>query len=109
MFASSHRDSFSRLAVLSANLTRQSADMPGTVRAHRSARPRSTGLAGSGGTAVPSSRTGMKDGSRPRYSLAPAMSRLRLKISRKWSSKKNTQTYQSVMRSSSGAVASGWV
>jgi hypothetical protein len=58
---------------------------------------------------MPVESTGMKSASLSRYSFAPAMSPLRLKISRKWSSKKNTHTYQSVMRSSSTAEASGWV
>jgi hypothetical protein len=107
MLASSQRDSFSRLRVLSANRLRQSRDMLGTVRGHRSARPASTGLVGSG--TVRSAPIGMKRASRLRYSLPPRRSPVRLKTSRKWSSKKKTQTYQSVIRPSSTASHSGWV
>lgn len=107
MLASSHSDSLSRLRVLTAKRSRQASVMAGTVRAHRSARPASTGLVGSG---KPSARSmGMKAGSRSRYSLPPLRSRVRLNISRKWSSKKNTHTYQSVTRASCSASQSGWV
>lgn len=64
MFESSHRDSFRRCLVLSANRSRQPCDMCGTVRAHRSASPASTGLVGSG-TGVDRSM-GMKAGRRSR-------------------------------------------
>ncbi len=46
---------------------------------------------------------------RSRYAFAPAVSRVRLNASRKWSSKKNTHTYQSVIRSSAAASQSGCV
>lgn len=89
------------------NRSRQSADIEGTVRRHRSARPASTGLVGSG---KPSARSmGMKAASRSRYALAPTRSCERLKVSRKWSSKKKTHTYQSVTSDSASASQSGWV
>lgn len=91
-----------------ANRRRQSADMAGdVVRAHRSARPASTGFSGSG-TGVPGSR-GMNSGSRSRWALPPTRSWVRLYFSRKWSSKKNTHTYQSVIRDSAGPSQSGCV
>ncbi len=64
MLDSSHSDSFSRLRVLSAKRSRQSADLPGTVRAHRSASPASTGLVGSRHPRTGS--IGMKAGNRSR-------------------------------------------
>lgn len=64
MLASSHSDSLSRFSVATANLARQASDMLGTVRAHRSASPASTGLVGSG-IGAPRS-IGMKAGSRSR-------------------------------------------
>lgn len=64
MLESSQIDSFSRCSVLSRNRARQSSDMCGTVRAHRSARPASTGLVGSGNPSLRS--IGMKAGSRSR-------------------------------------------
>ena len=83
------------------------ATSPGTVRAHRSASPASTGLSGSG---VARRRSiGMKAGSRSRYPLPPSRSCVRLNSSRKWSSKKKTHTYQSVTRDSAAAEQSGWV
>jgi hypothetical protein len=106
MLASSHRDSNRRLIVLSRNRLRQPIDMAGAVRAHRSISPSSTGFSGSG--VSPRSR-GMNSGIRSRYALAPLVSLVRLNASRKWSSKKNTHTYQSVTRSSAGASQSGWV
>ncbi len=64
MLESSQSDSLSRCSVLTAKRARQSADMLGTVRAQRSARPASTGLTGSG---IPAERSsGMKAGSRSR-------------------------------------------
>ncbi len=109
MLDSSHSDSLSRFSVLSANRARQSADIDGTVLAHRSASPASTGLAGAGGGAAGSSSSGMNSGSRSRYALPPERSWVRLNSSRKWSSKKKTHTYQSVTSARSSAVASGWV
>lgn len=107
MLDSSHRDSLSRCSVLSAKRLRQSVDMAGTVRAHRSARPASTGFRGSG---MPCSRSiGMKAGSRSRYALPPSRSCVRLNASRKWSSKKKTHTYQSVTRDRAGPEQSGCV
>ena len=53
----------------------QSVDMLGTVRVHRSERPRSTGLVG---VSVITPSTGMNARSLSRYSLAPARSRVRL-------------------------------
>src|SRR5580658_1807319 len=67
MLPSSHSDSLSRLAVVVANLARQAGDIAGTVRGHRSASPRSTGLAGSGRPAPP---VGMNARRRSRYALA---------------------------------------
>lgn len=81
--------------------------MPGTVRAHRSASPASTGFVGSGVRAPRS--IGMKAGSRSRYFFPPSRSGVRLNSSRKWSSKKNTHTYQSVTRDRVSAEQSGWV
>lgn len=107
MFESSHKDSLSRFAVDSANRARQASDIAGTVLVHRSASPASTGLAGSG-VAAPLS-IGMKAGSRSRYFLPPSLSGVRLKSSRKWSSKKKTHTYQSVTRDSASDEQSGWV
>lgn len=86
---------------------RQSADIAGTVRVHRSASPASTGFRGSGIPAASSS--GMNSGSRSRWALPARRSWLRLYFSRKWSSKKKTHTYQSVMRESAGPSQSGWV
>src|SRR6185436_5485150 len=48
MLDSSHIDSLSRCSVETANRLRQSVDIEGTVRAHRSASPASTGFSGSG-------------------------------------------------------------
>ncbi len=107
MLASSHNDSFSRFLVASAKRSRQASDMPGTVRAHRSASPASTGLTGSG-VGAPRS-IGMKAGSRSRYALPPSRSGVRLNSSRKWSSKKKTHTYQSVTRDRASAEQSGCV
>ncbi len=107
MFASSQSDSLSRFRVLSANRTRQSSPIAGTVRRQRSASPASTGLVGSGISAAGSA--GMNSGSRSRYALPPTRSLVRLKTSRKWSSKKNTHTYQSVTSDNTSADASGWV
>lgn len=107
MLASSHIDSLRRLRVDSENRSRQSADMAGTVRSHRSFRPASTGFVVSGN---PSERSiGMKAASRSRYALAPSRSWERLYISRKWSSKKKTHTYQSVTRFSASTSQSGCV
>jgi hypothetical protein len=107
MLDSSHRDSFSRCSVATAKRRRQSCDIFGTVRAHRSARPASTGFSGPG-TGVERS-SGMNRGSRSRWALPATRSGLRLYFSRKWSSKKKTHTYQSVMRERSGPSQSGWV
>ena len=81
--------------------------MLGTVRAHRSASPASTGFVGSGVRAPRS--IGMNAGSRSRYCLPPSRSGVRLNSSRKWSSKKNTHTYQSVTSDRASAEQSGWV
>jgi hypothetical protein len=75
MLASSHNDSSSRFLVLSANRRRQSIDIAGTVRVHRSAKPASTGFVG---VSVISPSTGMNSRSRSRYSWAPRRSGLRL-------------------------------
>lgn len=107
MLASSQSDSFSRLRVLSANRSRQSSPIAGTVRRHRSARPASTGFSGSGVGVAGSA--GMNSGSRSRCALPASRSLVRLYMSRKWSSKKKTQTYQSVTSDSTSAEASGWV
>lgn len=107
MLDSSHIDSLSRCSVATAKRRRQSCDMSGTVRVHRSARPASTGLRGSG-TGVDRS-SGMNSGSRSRCALPAARSGVRLNMSRKWSSKKNTHTYQSVISDSAGPSQSGWV
>lgn len=107
MLASSHMDSLRRFFVDKENRSRQSADIAGTVRAQRSASPASTGLVASGNPADRS--IGMKAASRSRYSLAPSRSCERLYISRKWSSKKNTHTYQSVTSASASRSQSGWV
>ena len=64
MLASSHMDSLSRFSVLSANRIVHSDDLLGTVRDHRSARPRSTALVGSGGSQAGS--IGMNAGRRSR-------------------------------------------
>lgn len=107
MLESSQSDSLSRFSVLKAKRSRHSIDMLGTVLAQRSASPASTGFRASGN---PSDRSiGMKAGSRSRYALPPCRSWDRLNSSRKWSSKKNTHTYQSVTRDSSGPPQSGWV
>ncbi|CAM5322647.1 hypothetical protein SHIRM173S_07424 [Streptomyces hirsutus] len=107
MLDSSHNDSLRRCSVATANRARQSSDIAGTVRAHRSARPASTGFCGSG-TGVAGS-SGMNSGSRSRWALPPSRSWLRLNSSRKWSSKKKTHTYQSVIRERAGPSQSGWV
>lgn len=107
ILASSHRDSLRRFSVASANRARQASDIEGTVRAHRSASPASTGFSGSG-VGAPRS-IGMKAGRRSRYRLPPSRSGVRLNSSRKWSSKKKTHTYQSVTRESASAEQSGWV
>ncbi|CAM5501307.1 hypothetical protein SFUMM280S_10469 [Streptomyces fumanus] len=107
MLDSSHSDSLSRCSVATANRRRQPADIAGTVRAQRSARPASTGFSGSGTPVARSS--GMNRGSRSRWALPAARSWERLYFSRKWSSKKNTHTYQSVIRDRSGPSQSGWV
>ena len=52
MLESSQVDSSSRALVDSKNRSRHAGDLEGTVRNHRSSRPRSTGLVGSGGGAV---------------------------------------------------------
>lgn len=107
MLSSSHSDSFRSASVAEANRSLQPADMDGTVRVHRSASPASTGLVGSG-IGVDGS-IGMKSGSRSRYALLPGRSWVRLKTSRKWSSKKKTQVYQSVTSDSASESQSGWV
>lgn len=107
MLDSSHIDSFRRCSVDSAKRRRHSIDMAGTVRRHRSMRPASTGFSGSG-TGV-SSSIGMNSGSRSRCALPAARSFVRLNMSRKWSSKKKTHTYQSVIRESAGPSQSGCV
>ncbi len=106
MLSSSHIDSTIRLCVLVTNRRRHSGDIDGTVRSHRSLRPASAGLAGSGDV---SPSAVMNSSSRSRWAFAPARSREYLNCSRKWSSKKNTQTYQSVIRSRVGPSQSGWV
>ena len=63
MFSISHIDSSSRCLVFSKKRWRQSMDMDGTVRCHKSHSARSTGLVGSGGGDMSS---GMKSGSRSR-------------------------------------------
>lgn len=64
MLDSSHSDSLSRCSVATAKRRRQSADIDGTVRVHRSARPASTGFSGSG---IGVDRSiGMNSGSRSR-------------------------------------------
>ena len=100
MLDSSHSDSLSRCSVLSAKRAPpRPADIGGTVRAHRSARPASTGLAGSGTGVGQVHRHEQRAAGRGTPCRPPGPG-VRLNISRKWSSKKKTQTYQSVTRES---------
>ncbi len=64
MFLISHMHSSSRLWVLVVNRRRQSCDINGIVRCHRSTRPRSVGFRGSGAGSVP--LIGMNAGNRSR-------------------------------------------